>query len=265
MMRSLLNHKLVQFFLALVLAIIFFQFGIPLISRLVIGRAAPVPSHLLWAIYMPLVILGLFLYVSANENAWEEFKAPFNTLILEREKRSVIAVRTLLLILLPLLAGWIAYLQVRPSVSPPAELRSIHPAPPGAITIDGVSVDLRTGTNPFREANGSPNAEALAAGKAIFGQYCVQCHGDALDGKGLFAPALKPLPADFTDPGTIRQLTESFLFWRIAKGGPGLPAEGKGWNSAMPAWEGILSQDEIWQVILYLYAATGVQPRAVGE
>jgi hypothetical protein len=29
------------------------------------------------------------------------------------------------------------------------------------------------------------------------------------------------------------QLTESFVFWRIAKGGPGLPKEGAPWNSAM--------------------------------
>jgi mono/diheme cytochrome c family protein len=63
-------------------------------------------------------------------------------------------------------------------------------------------------------------------------------------------------------------ITESFVFWRIAKGGPGLPREGTPWNSAMPAWEDFLSEDEIWAVILYLYDHSGFQPRrweAAGE
>jgi mono/diheme cytochrome c family protein len=131
--------------------------------------------------------------------------------------------------------------------------------------VEGETINLRTAVNPFRGANGAPDPDALAAGKEVYGQYCVYCHGDALTGDGFFADALRPRPADFTDPGTIAQLQESFLFWRIAKGGPGMPPEGKGWNSAMPAWEGTLTRDEIWQVILYLYDATNQQPRAVGE
>jgi len=47
-------------------------------------------------------------------------------------------------------------------------------------------------------------------------------------------------------------------------GSPGLPPEGQGWNSAMPAWEGTLSEEEIWQVILYLYDATNQRPREAG-
>jgi hypothetical protein len=60
-------------------------------------------------------------------------------------------------------------------------------------------------------------------------------------------------------------LTESFLFWRIAKGGPGLPGESTPWDSAMPVWENFLSEKEIWQVILYLYDATPWEPRTWGE
>ena len=32
-------------------------------------------------------------------------------------------------------------------------------------------------------------------------------------------------------------LRDTFLFWRISKGGPGLPEEGGPWDTAMPAWE----------------------------
>src|SRR5438445_7957872 len=35
------------------------------------------------------------------------------------------------------------------------------------------------------------------------------CHGDNLDGHGLFASALNPPPANFEDPGTIAMLQES--------------------------------------------------------
>ena len=54
-------------------------------------------------------------------------------------------------------------------------------------------------------------------------------------------------------PG-IRRIT-------IAKGGPGLPKESTPWYSVMPAWEDRLTEDQTWQVIMYLYAATGQQPR----
>jgi len=261
---SILKHKLTQFILVLVIGYLFFQLGVPALSSALTGVTAPVPSHLLWTIFMPILTLVMLLYVSANEAAWREFKAPLVTLIVERERRPVVVLRMVILIALPLLVGLMTFFAVQPSVSPPAELRSVHPAPPSSITFDGKTIDLQVAANPFRDAAGNPGPAALAEGKAIYGQRCVFCHGDALNGDGLFADALRPRPANFTDPGTIAQLQESFLFWRIATGGPGLPPEGKGWNSAMPAWEDKLSEDDIWKVILYLYDATNQHPREAG-
>ena len=37
------------------------------------------------------------------------------------------------------------------------------------------------------------------------------------------------------------------------KGGKGLPEKFEPWNSAMPAWEDILNQEEAWKTILYIY------------
>ena len=262
--RLKLSHKLTQFILVLVLGYLFFQFGVPVLSFALTGVAAPVPSHLLWTILMPILVLVMWLYVSANEEAWREFKTPLIALLVEREERRIVLLRRAILIALPVLVGAATFFAAQPSVSPPAELRSIHPAPPTSITLDGKLIDLQTATNPFRDASGQPDPAALAEGQAIYGRHCVLCHGDALRGDGLFADALRPRPANFTDPGTIAQLQESFLLWRIAKGGPGLPPEGKGWNSAMPAWEGTLSEDDIWKVILYLFAATNQHPREAG-
>jgi mono/diheme cytochrome c family protein len=101
----------------------------------------------------------------------------------------------------------------------------------------------------------------VEAGAATYIRNCMYCHGDNLDGKGHFAAGFNPPPANFQDPGTIAMLQEAYLFWRIAKGGPGLPKESTPWNSVMPAWEDRLSEEQIWQVIMYLYAATGQQPR----
>ncbi len=89
------------------------------------------------------------------------------------------------------------------------------------------------------------------------------CHGDMLDGRGHFAHGFNPQPADFVGPNTIAQLSEGFVFWRIAKGGPGLPKESTPWNSAMPAWEDRMTEEQIWQVIYYLYETTGHPPRVM--
>jgi len=101
----------------------------------------------------------------------------------------------------------------------------------------------------------------VAAGGEIYVRNCMYCHGDNLDGQGHFASGFNPPPANFQDPGTIAMLQEAYLFWRIAKGGPGLPKESTPWNSVMPAWEDRLTEEQIWQVITYLYDATGQQPR----
>ena len=143
---------------------------------------------------------------------------------------------------------------------PSAELRVIHPAPPSSIQFKDRTIQIGGLVNPLREDGGSLKSH-LKEGAAVYFRNCFFCHGDALDGKGHFAAAFNLPPADFTDAGTIAQLQESYLFWRIAKGGVGLPKESKPWNSSMPAWEKVLTEEEIWKVIIYLYDAAGVSPR----
>ncbi len=53
-------------------------------------------------------------------------------------------------------------------------------------------------------------------------------------------------------------------------GGPGeIVAEGDAratpWNSSMPIWQDFLSEEEIWQVIAFIYDASGSTPRTWGE
>lgn len=257
--REYLRHPFWQAVALLVLAYVVFEFGIAYVPPLLGIKSAPVPNSVLLQ-YMLTALVGILLYVSDNEERWSRFKEPILATLVDADKRWV---RVALLVALPLLIGWLTYSQVRPSVAAPVQLRSIHPAPPPSISFRGRTIRLAGLENPLR-ADGSIE-EDYAEGKRVYYQNCLPCHGDLLDGDGHYAHGFDPRPLDFTGSGTIAQLTESFVFWRIAKGGPGLPVEGTPWNSAMPAWEPILTEEEIWAVTIFLYEQTGWTPRTWEE
>lgn len=255
---SRLKHPFWASILVLVGAYVAIRWGIPYVPPLFGVTSAPVPSSVVLQ-YTLSVLLALMLYVSADEERWEAFKEPIRTLLADPDLGWL---RVATLVAAAALAGWVTYTNVRPSYGAPPALRSIHPAPPDQIRFEGETLRLSRLQNPLRE-EGSLE-EHYQRGKEIYTENCVPCHGDRLDGQGHFANAFNPAPIDLTSGGNLPQLSESFVFWRIAKGGPGLPPEGTPWNSAMPAWEGILSQREIWSVIVYLYEQTGYDPRETG-
>ena len=102
----------------------------------------------------------------------------------------------------------------------------------------------------------------MKRGGVVYYENCYYCHGDTLAADGHYAAGLKPPPANFTDPGTIAMLQEAYLYWRIAKGGPGLPDSATPGDSSMPAWESMLSEEDMWNVIVFLYDYVGYRPRA---
>ncbi len=258
MMRQLLDalrRPFGQAVALLLVAFIVFKWGIAYLPPLIGVPSAPVPQSIMVE-FMFIALVGVLIYVSADEERWRQFKAPLQATLVQPEKRGV---RMAALIALPLLVGWLTFQQTRPRVPSPIQLRAIHPAPPGQITFQGKTLRLTGLENPLRKQG--TLAEHYETGKRIYYQNCLPCHGDLLDGNGHFAHGFSPTPLSFQDPGNIAQLTESFVFWRIAKGGPGLPREGTPWNSAMPVWENFLTEDEIWSVIIFLYDQTGYQPR----
>jgi mono/diheme cytochrome c family protein len=233
--------------------------GVPALGALSQPGTWPVvPRHLL-NIYLFFIVTVVLLYGSSDEARWRRVREELCLFFGSRRAR---VVRLAAFGVLCLVGAYVAHDAVRSRFDTPAELRAIHPAPPMAFTIDGKRYDLLTLTNPLR-SDGAAFADNVRAGGEIFFRNCFFCHGDKLDGKGPFHDAFLPLPANFRDVGTIAQLQESYLFWRIATGGPGLPNEGAPWASAMPVWHRFLSEREIWQVILFLYAFTGHEPRAV--
>lgn len=258
-MRPYLRHPLWQSLLVLAGAYVLIRWAIPYLPPLVGISSAPVPRSVTIQ-YMLTILVGLLVWVSDNEARWREFKRPIRELLVQPEKRRV---RIAFLVLVPFLVAFAAYDTVRPKISAPAGLRSVHPANPSQITFQGETMVLEGLENPLRTPDRME--EAYRTGLEVYYQNCMACHGDYLDGQGHYAQGFNPTPLPLRGGGTIAQLTESYVFWRIAKGGPGLPREGAPWNSAMPAWEDFLTAEEIWSVIIFMYEQAGISPRTWGE
>jgi mono/diheme cytochrome c family protein len=220
-----------------------------------------IPTSLL-SMYMFFVVAGVLMVFTFTEEGGRELVAPIKALVEDPGKKKL---RNVVFVVVPLLVGGYAYVRALPSFEAPLELRSIHPAPPTSVKAFGKRYDLLTLENPYRrfeQEDPEKFQELVREGGDVYTQNCHYCHGDKLDGNGPYAQGLNPVPLNFQDVGTIAQLQESFLFWRIATGGPGLPSEATPWISSMPAWRDFLTEDEIWKVILYLYDYTGHRPRS---
>lgn len=229
-----------------------------------LGFVVPVPQSVV-GLYLAIAALALLLYVSSDRERLAQARRPVVAFLTERRFTPYLAALVLLIPALVVTAIWI---EATEPPAPPAFGRTVHPAPPDQIMVHEQAIDLVRVDNPYRHLETEdPEAFArhVANGRRVYYQNCFYCHGDLLEGAGLFAHALDPIPTNFQDAGNLPQLQESFLFWRIAKGGPGLPAEGGPWDSAMPAWEHFLSEEEMWDVILFLYDFTGWHPRARHE
>ena len=226
----------------------------------------PMPFTIL-ATYTTVVLLAMLLWASSTDAYWREFTQPILA-VLDAETTPTRVVRTVVIVLLPLLAGWATWNAWLVKVAEPVELRTVGPSPPASFTLHGQEMVLQTSQNPYRvnrqgaydphymaqyvleESTGrsielgiradywdSKNDTYLSAvqeGGRIYFQECVLCHGAGLNGRGMFQFSLKPYATNFTDPGTIAQLQESYAFWRTASGGIHIPPEGFPWASTMP-------------------------------
>lgn len=120
---------------------------------------------------------------------------------------------------------------------------------PASITVDGKNISLKDLKNPLPS-----NPETVKEGGEIYIKNCFLCHGDLLDGKGVFGESFFPAPANFIQKNSITSKTPAYAFWRVMKGGKGLPEKFAPWDSAMPTWEGVLKEDEVWKVLHYINA-----------
>jgi mono/diheme cytochrome c family protein len=226
------------------------------------GFTAPIPSSVV-SLYMGIVTLAIFAYVSSSQERRDEVFGPLVRFMTDKRYTALLGATV---VAIPALAAANVYVQMNAPLQPPLFPRTIHPASPSEITVHDKKINLDAGDNPFRALESSNPDEFrkhVDNGRRVYYRNCVFCHGDNMAGNGMFVHGLDPIPTNF--PENIAQLRETFLFWRIAKGGPGLPDEGGPWDTAMPAWEKFLKEDEMWDVILFLYDFTGQRPRAKEE
>ena len=106
-------------------------------------------------------------------------------------------------------------------------------------------------------------SESLVIGKQLYAQNCAACHGENGAGDGVFAGDLKAAgdasqqnmsgvdhmsmqePADFTDAKRMLGASPALLQGKILRGGMG---------TGMPMWGSIFTEEQIWDVIAYLYS-----------
>lgn len=97
-------------------------------------------------------------------------------------------------------------------------------------------------------------------GRALYMEYCLQCHGDHGKGWGWsnkVPPPPVPIP-DLSDVKRMEQLSDQYLF-DIIKGG----GEAVGKTRLMPPAGRVMSDEAIWDVIAYLRSlATQAQGRS---
>ncbi len=82
--------------------------------------------------------------------------------------------------------------------------------------------------------------KATKAGKKLYTQMCVICHGNKGKGDGMAGMTLKPRPANFTKDD-IQKQSDGALFWKITEG-----------KAPMAAYKDVLSEEQRWQLVNYL-------------
>ena len=89
------------------------------------------------------------------------------------------------------------------------------------------------------------NEENLHSGKLLYDENCSSCHGSSGCGDGQEGKELNPRPAKIANISKMPMATDGYLFWTISEGGAPI-------QTAMPAFKSSLTEEEIWEIIIYL-------------
>lgn len=95
-----------------------------------------------------------------------------------------------------------------------------------------------------KQKNPLPDTPTYRAdGKEAFSHYCVACHGLDAQNTGVpFADRMSPPVPSLASP-EVQSFTDGQLKWILDNGI---------WPSGMPGSKGMLSNDELWAIVVYL-------------
>ena len=98
------------------------------------------------------------------------------------------------------------------------------------------------------------NAQQVERGKLVYKKFCSLCHGANLEGQPNWRVRDKegklPAPPHDSSGHTWHHADE--LLFGMTKYGLVPPYAPKDYKNNMPAWEGTLSDEDIWAVIAYI-------------
>lgn len=108
-------------------------------------------------------------------------------------------------------------------------------------------------------AGDDPRADArdpakVALGAKVYAEHCAACHGAKLEGQPNWRKRLPNgrLPAPPHDESGHTWHHPDHVLFAITKNGLVPPYAQKGYESDMPAFDGKLSDEEIWAVLAYI-------------
>ena len=260
---------------AFVVVYLFLKLITPFIFRGIKGGDVLIPlpgTGLL--MYTMLLILAVFSYISFSAFKFEEFYGPIVRFLAKGNTYQY----WIVMVLVPLFIGWGVYDWVSPKTVSPTGIRIQHPGLPGKYgkienplrnpseeDIKNYIAEANLGSISLEEGKVALIEKYTNEGRAIYLKNCHPCHGCAADGNGPQADGFRLRPVNFTDPGAIATVVETYVFWRAREGNPALPPEATPWDSAMPAWKYDFSDEEIWKVAMGAYDIAHVMPRMPEE
>ena len=128
-----------------------------------------------------------------------------------------------------------------PAVRPYEEPLLVKEA--GVVPVNGGEAIYRVSAGPdLKSPIDMARPTVINRGKAVYQNYCAQCHGHNHDGKGTVGQSFQPLPTDLRSP-EVQTKSEGELFKTVSYGEPG---------KRQPALQTTVTINDRWHVIAFV-------------